>query len=118
MTRKLLIQLQMFEDLDAIARYIIGSSVRSESKNHILTCKRSPDMWVALHSVYEQRNEQRLDILYSQLFKYNQREWSPLNFLAYFPKRCCFPSTGLDKKIRTYCNPESNDYQKVCGCRL
>ncbi|GBM89024.1 hypothetical protein AVEN_151911-1 [Araneus ventricosus] len=29
-------------------------------------------MWDALHSVYEQRNEQRLDILYSQLFKYKK----------------------------------------------
>ncbi|GBL89661.1 hypothetical protein AVEN_104618-1 [Araneus ventricosus] len=64
--------LKCFEDLGAIARYIIGSSVRPDPKNHILTCKTSKDMWDALHTVYEQRNEQRLAFLYSQLFNYKK----------------------------------------------
>ncbi|GBM56269.1 hypothetical protein AVEN_151947-1 [Araneus ventricosus] len=65
--------LKCFEELDSVARYIIGSSVRPEPKNHILTCKTSKDMWDALHSGYEQRNEQqRLDLLYSQLFNYKK----------------------------------------------
>ncbi|GBM28088.1 hypothetical protein AVEN_66571-1 [Araneus ventricosus] len=33
--------LKCFEELDAVARYIIGSSVRPEPKNHILTCRTS-----------------------------------------------------------------------------
>ncbi|GBN02762.1 hypothetical protein AVEN_169075-1 [Araneus ventricosus] len=45
--------------------------------------------------------------------QYNQRERSPLNFLVYFPKRCRFSFPAWLKKIRTYCYPESNDYQKV-----
>ncbi|GBL64448.1 hypothetical protein AVEN_28072-1 [Araneus ventricosus] len=28
-------------------------------------------------------------------------------------KRCCFPSPRVDKKMRTYWNPGSNDYQKI-----
>ncbi|GBL89709.1 hypothetical protein AVEN_104655-1 [Araneus ventricosus] len=64
--------LKYFEDLGAIARYIIGSSVRPDPKKHILTCKTSKDTGDALHTVYEQRNKQRLDLLYSQLFNYKQ----------------------------------------------
>ncbi|GBN32835.1 hypothetical protein AVEN_94655-1 [Araneus ventricosus] len=48
--------LKCFEDLYAIARYIIGSSVRQEPKN-ISICKTSKYMWDALHRVYEERNE-------------------------------------------------------------
>ncbi|GBN96030.1 hypothetical protein AVEN_186371-1 [Araneus ventricosus] len=47
---------------------------------------------------------------------HNQRECSPLNFPVYFPKRCRFPFPRVNKKIRTYCYPESNDYQKVFHC--
>ncbi|GBN41566.1 hypothetical protein AVEN_172921-1 [Araneus ventricosus] len=64
--------LKGFEKLDAVAKYIISSSVRPEPKNHILTCETSKDMWDAFHSVYEQRNEQRLDFLYSQQFNYKK----------------------------------------------
>ncbi|GBO43299.1 hypothetical protein AVEN_162336-1 [Araneus ventricosus] len=43
----------------------------------------------------------------------NQQEWSPLNFLVYFSKKVLLPLPRVDKKIRTYCNPGSNDYQKI-----
>lgn len=64
--------LKAFNEADAIARYIIGCSLRSEPKQHILTCKTGKDMWDVLHSVYEQKNERRLDLLYSQLFNYSK----------------------------------------------
>lgn len=64
--------LKAYEEADAIARVIIGSSVRPEPKQHILTCKTGKQMWDALHSVYEQKNERRLDLLYSQLFNYKK----------------------------------------------
>lgn len=55
---------------DAIARYTIGSSVTPEPKQHMLTCKTVKEICGSLHSVYEQKNERRLDLLYSQLFNY------------------------------------------------
>lgn len=68
--KKYATELKAYEEADAIARCIIGSSVRPEPKQHILTCKSGKEMWDALHSVYEQKNERRLDLLYSQLFNY------------------------------------------------
>ena len=65
-------RLQIFEERDAMVRYIIGSSVSSDPKRHILTTKTGKDMWDILHSVYEQKNERRLDLLYCQLFTYNK----------------------------------------------
>ncbi|XP_023312381.1 uncharacterized protein LOC111692560 [Anoplophora glabripennis] len=60
------------DEKDAIARYIIGSTVSQEPKQHILTCKNAKQMWDTLHSVYEQRNERRLDLLYTELFTYKK----------------------------------------------
>lgn len=62
--------LKDFEEKDTIARFVIGSSVKAEPKQHIFTCSSGKEMWDALHTVYEQKNERRLDLLYSQLFSY------------------------------------------------
>ncbi|GLV61310.1 hypothetical protein CBL_21132 [Carabus blaptoides fortunei] len=64
--------MKAYAEADATARFIIGSSVRSEAKQHILTCKSGKEMWDRLHSVYEQKNERRLDLLYTQLFSYHK----------------------------------------------
>lgn len=66
------VAMKAYVEADAQARYIIGSSVRSEPKQHILTCKTSKEMWDALCCVYEQKNERRLDLLYCQLFSYSK----------------------------------------------
>lgn len=59
-----------FEEADGIVRYLIGCSVSGEVKQHILTSKNGKEMWDTLHSIFEQKNERRLDMLYSQLFSY------------------------------------------------
>ncbi|KAI8426007.1 hypothetical protein MSG28_004983 [Choristoneura fumiferana] len=53
------------EKLDRLAR---------EPKRHILTAKSGKEMWDILHSVYEQKNDRRLDLLYCQLFTYTKDE--------------------------------------------
>lgn len=67
-------RLNQYEDRDALLQCIIGCSVAAEPKRHILTAKSGKDMWDILHSVYEQKNERRLDLLYCQLFTYIKDE--------------------------------------------
>ncbi|GLV33362.1 hypothetical protein CBL_20110, partial [Carabus blaptoides fortunei] len=64
--------MKTYVEANATARFIICSSVRSEAKQHILTCKSGKEMWDRLYSVYEQKNERRLDLLYTQLFSYHK----------------------------------------------
>ncbi|KAJ8912603.1 hypothetical protein NQ315_000472 [Exocentrus adspersus] len=52
-----------YEEKDATARV---------PKQHVLTCKNAKDTWDTLHSVYEQRNDRRLDLLYCELFTYKK----------------------------------------------
>ncbi|KAJ8968935.1 hypothetical protein NQ314_002027 [Rhamnusium bicolor] len=70
--------LKIYENYDAMVKYIIECSVRPEAKQHILTCNSGKEMWDVLHSVYEQKNERRLDLLYSQLFSYHKDPINPI----------------------------------------
>ncbi|GJQ65386.1 hypothetical protein Trydic_g7496 [Trypoxylus dichotomus] len=65
-------EMKQYTESDLLAQFIIGSSIKSEPKQHILTCKSSKEMWDMLHSIYEQRSERRLDLLYCQLFSYEK----------------------------------------------
>ena len=65
-------KLNDFEEADGLVRYLIRSSVAPSVKQYILTCKSGKEMWDVLHSIYEQKNERRLDMLYSQLFSYTK----------------------------------------------
>ncbi|XP_063544855.1 uncharacterized protein LOC134753025 [Cydia strobilella] len=63
-----------YEERDSLLQCVIGCSVSAEPKRHILTAKSGKEMWDNLHSVYEQKNERRLDLLYCQLFTYTKDE--------------------------------------------
>lgn len=63
---------KLYHEKESIARYLIGSTVGREPKQHILTCKSAKEMWDTLHAVYEQKNERRLDLLYCELFTYKK----------------------------------------------
>lgn len=67
-------KLTQYEERDALLQCIIGCSVSTEPKRHILTAKSGKEMWDILHSVYEQKNDRRLDLLYCQLFTYTKDE--------------------------------------------
>ncbi|XP_073953578.1 uncharacterized protein [Choristoneura fumiferana] len=67
-------KLTQYEERDALLQCIIGCSVSAEPKRHILTAKSGKEMWDILHSVYEQKNDRRLDLLYCQLFTYTKDE--------------------------------------------
>lgn len=61
-----------YEESDNLLRYIIGTSVSHDVKQHLLTCRSAKQMWDVLVSIYQQKNERRLDILYCQLFQYKK----------------------------------------------
>lgn len=65
-------RIRLYEEKEALARYLIGSTVSRDVKRHILTCKTATEMWTKLHSVFEQKNERRLDLLYCELFTYKK----------------------------------------------
>ncbi|KAK9680312.1 hypothetical protein QE152_g39194 [Popillia japonica] len=52
-------ELKSYKELDSLAQFIIGASVKADPKQHILTCKSSKEMWDMLHSIYEQKSERR-----------------------------------------------------------
>ncbi|GJQ79274.1 hypothetical protein Trydic_g5517 [Trypoxylus dichotomus] len=63
---------KQYTESDSLAQFIIGSSIKSEPKQHILTCKSSKEIWDMLHSIYGQKSGRWLDLLYCQLFRYEK----------------------------------------------
>lgn len=61
---------KVYENADSLVRQVIGCTVKPDVKQHILACTTGKDMWDTLLSVYEQKNERRLDLLYGKLFNY------------------------------------------------
>lgn len=70
----LLAATKFFEEKDALLKCAIGMSVQGEAKQHLLTAKDGKAMWDILHSIYQQKSERRLDLLYLQLFNYKKLE--------------------------------------------
>ncbi|KAJ8971882.1 hypothetical protein NQ314_000495 [Rhamnusium bicolor] len=53
-SRRYITSLKIYEDSDAMVKYIIGCSVRPEAKQHILTCNSGMEMW-EYYTVYINR---------------------------------------------------------------
>ena len=63
---------KIFEEADLVVRQVVGCTLKPDIKQYVLTCQTGKEMWEALHSIYEQKNERRLDLLYGKLFNYQK----------------------------------------------
>lgn len=57
---------------DDVVKYIIGSSLSAEPKQHVITCNTANEMWEKLVCIYEQKNERRLELLYVKFCTYSK----------------------------------------------
>lgn len=66
------LSLQAWDLKDVKAQSVIITSIDSQPSLHVVNCKTSCEMWAKLHSVYEQKSETGIHLLYQRLFTFGK----------------------------------------------